>query len=78
MLKSILIIQKKINIGNYNQLEAFLKQRSKGYIPKKSKILTREDVLKFFTEAPTDLYLLEKVLVTLFESFLFLLMRVFL
>lgn len=62
MLKATLLVNRKINIGDYNRLEAFLKQSSKGYLPKKSKILTREDVLKFFKEASDETYLLEKVL----------------
>jgi hypothetical protein len=51
MLKSTLLVDKKIDIANYNWVEAFLKQNSKGYLPKKSKILTREDILKFFKDA---------------------------
>lgn len=61
MLKSTLLVCKKIDIRNYNRLEAFMKQNSKGYNPKKSKILSREDVLKFIQDASDDTYLLEKV-----------------
>ncbi|KAJ8911391.1 hypothetical protein NQ315_013527 [Exocentrus adspersus] len=56
---------RKVNIGEYHRLEAYLKQMSKGYIPKKSKILTREDILKFIKEASSHAYLLEKVILVM-------------
>ena len=42
-------------------LGEYLKQSSKGYQAKKSKILTREEVLKFIHEAPNKTYLMIKV-----------------
>ncbi|KAJ8912448.1 hypothetical protein NQ315_002814 [Exocentrus adspersus] len=65
MLKTTLLVYRKVNIGEYHRLEAYLKQMSKGYIPKKSKILTREDILKFIKEASSHTYLLEKVVLVM-------------
>src|ERR1043166_938207 len=42
ILKSTLIVNDNVDISRFNRLLAFLKQRSKGYIPKKSKDLTAE------------------------------------
>ena len=38
-----------------------MKQKSKGYEAKKSKVLTREGILKFIHEAPNETFLMMKV-----------------
>lgn len=63
MLKSTSFSNNKIDIANYYRLETFLKQNSKKYVHKKSKILTRENVLNFFKDTLNDTFLLEKVLI---------------
>lgn len=55
-----MIMKKNLDISKYIQLIAFLKRKSDGYKPKKSKVLTRDDVTKFLHEAD-DEYLLIKV-----------------
>lgn len=52
---------KNINIGNYHKLSEYLKQGSKGHQPKRSKVLAREDVLKFIRKAPNETFLMNKV-----------------
>ena len=61
MLKTTILSKQKINIRNYKQLLAFVKKKNTGYQCKKSKVLTTDQVNKFLTEAPDDLYLDLKV-----------------
>jgi len=61
MVKKTLMVNKNINIATYHKLCEYLKQGSKGYQPKKSKVLSREEVLKFIHEAPNKTFLMNKV-----------------
>lgn len=61
MLRSTLSIKNNINIAQYHKLRAFLKRQAIGYKPKKSKILTQEQVQKFILEASDDIFLSTKV-----------------
>ncbi|KAF5306435.1 hypothetical protein FQR65_LT07347 [Abscondita terminalis] len=61
ILKSSLIVNDNINISVYPRLVSFLKQKSKGYVPKKSKVLTGDQVVKFIKDAPNESYLMHKV-----------------
>ncbi|XP_037042629.1 uncharacterized protein LOC119078984 [Bradysia coprophila] len=57
MLKRTLQVNLGIDIKSYNQVLAFLKEKSSGYEPVKSKSFTLEEVVKFVVEAPDDLWL---------------------
>lgn len=61
MLKSCLIIYDNTDISKYAKLIAYLKQITKQYQPKKSAVLTEEQITKFIVEAPSSLFLLMKV-----------------
>ncbi|KAL4706843.1 hypothetical protein ACJJTC_010077 [Scirpophaga incertulas] len=61
MIKSMLNIRNNVDISQYPKLNAFLKQQSDGFISKKSKILTSNDVERFLKEAPDYCYLATKV-----------------
>lgn len=61
MLKTTLKINHNVDIARYVKLRAFLKRKSAGYRPKKSKIFTSEEINKFIKEAPDNVYLLAKV-----------------
>lgn len=61
MLRSCLTIYKDVDISQYKKLQAFLKQLSRGYLPKKSKILEEIDIIKFIQEADDKIYLAMKV-----------------
>ncbi|KAL1489038.1 hypothetical protein ABEB36_013983 [Hypothenemus hampei] len=62
MLKCTLRTKNNVDIGSYYKLIAFLKQKGVGYQPKKSKILTKEEILKFLQEAPDEEFLMMKVI----------------
>ncbi|XP_048001904.1 uncharacterized protein LOC125238594 isoform X2 [Leguminivora glycinivorella] len=61
MLKSGLKRSHRVNIEEYYQLGAYLKKLSKGYVSKKMKVLSIQNVEKFINEAPDDRYLAIKV-----------------
>lgn len=61
MLKTMLKLKKNIDISRYFKVIAFLKKKMVGFRPKKSKILSPDDVEKFLSNAPDNIYLLHKV-----------------
>ena len=61
MLKSTLNINNNVDISKYSKLRAFLKRKSEGYIPKKAKTFTPEEINKFIKESPNGIYLATKV-----------------
>ncbi|XP_074027549.1 uncharacterized protein isoform X2 [Leptinotarsa decemlineata] len=60
MLKSMVTIHEKRDITKFNELQAFLKRKSKSYKPKKSAVLSPKDVIRFLKDAPNDIHLLHK------------------
>ncbi|XP_074034709.1 uncharacterized protein [Leptinotarsa decemlineata] len=67
MLKSMVTIHEKRDITKFNELQAFLKRKSKSYKPKKSAVLSPKDVIRFLKDAPNDIHLLHKVIFFLFS-----------
>lgn len=61
MLKTTIKIYDQCDIGSYSNLLALLKRNSENYIPKKSSVLSDEDIAKFLNDAPDDQYLAMKV-----------------
>ncbi|XP_057658845.1 uncharacterized protein LOC130895521 [Diorhabda carinulata] len=61
MLKSTLQLYHKTDISKFSKLLAYLKIKSNGHSPKRTKILTKNQVLAFLTEAPDEKYLMVKV-----------------
>lgn len=61
MVKSTVQINENVDISEYKKLIAFLKRQNDNYEPKKSKILTMENVLTFLNTAPDETFLLLKV-----------------
>lgn len=61
MLKTTIYMKHNIDIRKFCNLLAFLKRKSEGYRPKKSKILTRSNIERFLMEANDHDYLLLKV-----------------
>ncbi|XP_018567561.1 uncharacterized protein LOC108908122 [Anoplophora glabripennis] len=66
MLKSKVNIHEKRDIAKFNELEAFLKRKSKSYKPKKSAVLSPNDVIRFPKNAPNEIHLLHKVIFSYF------------
>lgn len=62
MLKSTCNIKENVDIGKYLKLISFLKKQMVGYRPKKSKVLTNDDIYNFMNKSPNDIHLLTKVL----------------
>ncbi|XP_074037746.1 uncharacterized protein [Leptinotarsa decemlineata] len=65
MLKSMVSIHEKRDITKFNELQAFLKRKSKSYKPKKSAVLSPKDVIRFLKDAPNDIHLLHKVVLVM-------------
>lgn len=61
MLKSCLLIYDDTDISKYAKLIAYLKQSTKHLRPKKSAVLSEEQITKFIGEAPDSSFLLMKV-----------------
>lgn len=61
MIKRTLLIKKDIDISRYFKLTSFLKNKSVGHEVKKAMVLSKENVIKFITEAPDEMYLMIKV-----------------
>lgn len=62
MIKATLNIKNQIDISNYTELTAFLRNKSAGYETKKSKTFSSADIKKFINEAPDDVYFSTKVI----------------
>lgn len=65
MLRSTLDIKNGVDISKYSKLRALLKRQSDGYIPKKSRVFTKEEVDRFLDMAPDNVYLMMKVVLVL-------------
>lgn len=61
MLRSTLSVHHCIDITSYMKLRALLKRKSDGYKPKKSKVLTSQEINQFLEVAPDDKFLFIKV-----------------
>ncbi|KAJ8913409.1 hypothetical protein NQ315_008802 [Exocentrus adspersus] len=57
-----------IDIFRFQKVIAFLKRKNERYIPRKAKVLSKEQVERFLLDAPDDLWLLAKI-VTIFGIF---------
>ena len=62
-LKCILSIRYNVDVDDtkFHETKSFLKQLSSTHLAKKSKVFTREEVETFLINAPTDIYLLHKL-----------------
>lgn len=61
MLKERLQKHDNINIENWNNLKQFIKEGNMGYTPKKSEIISVQQLFEFLTRAPDETYLTQKV-----------------
>lgn len=65
MLRSTLCYKHNVDISKYHKLIAFLKRKSAGYKPKKSKTLDLSEITTFLIEASDEVYLMKKVSIIL-------------
>lgn len=68
MLKTTIKIYEQRDIGAYSNLVALLRRNSENYTPKKSSVLSDENIEKFLNEAPDDQFLVIKVRSTYISS----------
>lgn len=61
MVKATLSLKNGIEIEKFSKLRAFLKRSGDGYSPKKSRVLTSEQIEVFLKDAPDRKYLMMKV-----------------
>ncbi|KAJ3644303.1 hypothetical protein Zmor_026969 [Zophobas morio] len=61
MIKAVLSVKENIEINKFSRVIAFLKRNSVGYEPTKSKVLTRQEIDTFLTNADDMKHLLIKV-----------------
>ncbi|XP_014216391.1 uncharacterized protein LOC106645125 isoform X2 [Copidosoma floridanum] len=61
MLKTMLNINKNIDIDKYSNLKAFLKEKHKGYKAKRAAVFSSRDLNRFLTTAPDSIFISEKV-----------------
>jgi integrase len=61
MLKMTLSLNRNQDISKFTKLKMFLKRKNQGFVPKKSKIFSKEEIEKFLVEAPNQIYLMMKV-----------------
>lgn len=54
MLKLMIKLKEKIDINKFTEISAFLKQKSKGYTAKKSKIFSANELESFLKNAPDE------------------------
>lgn len=61
VIKSVLNVRHNVDISGYRKLYALLKQKSAGYIAKKSKTFSPDQIKRFLDEAPDFNFLCSKV-----------------
>lgn len=66
MLRKTLSTFNNINISNFLNLKCMIQNNGKGYMPKKSFTLKWDQIKTFMNGAPDDIYLVAKVIKTLF------------
>ncbi|KAJ8915479.1 hypothetical protein NQ315_003242 [Exocentrus adspersus] len=61
MIRAVASMKNNIDISKDAQLQAFLKRKSEGYKPKKSRTFTKEEIARFLKEADDKKFLLTKL-----------------
>lgn len=60
-LKCMINLKEKINVDKFAEMSAFLRQKSRGYNPKKSKVFSSQQIQNFLENAPNEHDLDKKV-----------------
>ena len=61
MLKRTLLAYESLSIKPWDKVNSFMKRLAKGYRTKKVMVFTADDITNFSSQAPDDMYLVEKV-----------------
>ena len=61
MLRACILAYHSIDISVYKKLNAFLKKKNDGYVPKKSKVFTADEISRFCNEQTDPDFLVYKV-----------------
>lgn len=61
ILKTTLNLRDNVNMNNFLNLKALIKNNSKGYKPKKSLVLKWDEIIRFINNAPDYVHLASKV-----------------
>lgn len=69
ILKTMIAKEEGVNIYSYGTLIGFMRQKSNGYEPKKSRVFSTEQMKLFLGSAPDQIYLLDKVMVFFYFYF---------
>lgn len=67
MLKAMIKIQENIDISKYFTLINVIKNNAKGFQSKKAKVFSGENLKRFFTEAPDNIFLATKVNIIVYK-----------
>lgn len=72
MLRSTMMLRQNVNINDYAKLKSFLKNKTKGYKPKKAAVLTMPQIRQFINNSDDHIYLSTKVIYYFFFHYWFL------
>lgn len=61
MLRTMINIKHGVNITDFHNVTAFIKNKNKGYVPCKAPVFSEEQILSFMTNAPNNMFLATKV-----------------
>lgn len=61
MIKSVAKIKQNLDISKFYKVTSFLKKKNIGFRPQKAAVFTKEDISKFMSTAPDEIYLMVKV-----------------
>lgn len=67
-LRCMIYVRRNQDISKYTSLFAFLKRKNVGHVPKKSPVLSKDNFMRFLTEANDSQYLLVKVYLVSFST----------
>lgn len=63
MVKTMINLKEKVDIGRYATLIASLNKKSKGRVCRKANVLTPDQINQFLTNVPDEEYLHKKVMI---------------
>jgi len=68
MVKAMLKLKESVDMKKYPKVKCFLANESRGYVSKKARVFSEEEIKKFLVEATDEQYLDMKVTIGLFHK----------